>query len=157
MIIKNKNNKNICSHHKVFEMAFSKKEYMGFIYNLSDQIAQNWCLCRYCYLYEPECLNYYHWKSELETLLNNLNRKHIDGDKLKWTKEAFINKEEFNNPEMVYNACRIKFAKEKNLNILLGTRKELCEDFCGYLDEIIECIASKNSIFEYTDSWFPNV
>lgn len=157
MILRRKHAITPITRQKLFEMAFDKKEYMSFVYGLADQIAQNWCLCQYCHLYAKNWIDYAHWKSELETHLDNLNRKRISGDKLKWTKEALIKKLEFNDPESVFLACRLKFIKEKDLNIPMNLRKSICNDFADKINDIAECIASKECIVDYTDRWFPEV
>ena len=102
--------------------------------------------------------SYEHWRSELETHLNTISRKTIKGDKKTWITEVFIKDEEFDNPENIFGACRIKFRLEnKNgLEISLKQQKEVCDHCAHEIFEIINCMASKD-ITEYTDLRFPTI
>lgn len=54
-------------------MAFEKSKYQDKITDRMQQIAQNWCLCMYCFLYDNNNINYSHWKGELCDLFDYLS------------------------------------------------------------------------------------
>ena len=56
-----------------FEMAFKKAKYQDKLTDRMQQIAQNWCLCMFCHLYNPNYIGYSHWKGELFDILDYLN------------------------------------------------------------------------------------
>ena len=56
----------------LFEMAYNRQEYLYRIMGLNKQIVENWCLVKYCNLYDEENKNRLHWSSELIAHLENL-------------------------------------------------------------------------------------
>ena len=44
----------------VFEMAYSRKELKTIFADILDQIIENWCLVKYCSLYDPTNINKNH-------------------------------------------------------------------------------------------------
>lgn len=150
----------------IFEMAFSRSKYQDFIFNLYPQIAQNWSLCKYCQLYRPDLEgSYIHWRSELETCLDNLNSKDTDPkkNKYKWTYQALLGNAELSQPETVFKVCRLKFFNENeekkgksSLGITEDQQREVCTLFAKAIWDIIDCIASENMVTKYTRKEFPN-
>lgn len=155
MIIKIK--KSYIDRLRAFEMALDKAKFQAVVSDHAEQVLQNWCLMEYCRCYRHDLADTYeHWRTELETQLNTIARKHIKGDKLKWTKQVMLDEEEFNNEESVFNACFIKFRKE-NRNGLGMTEHEqhtVCSHCADEINNIIECMASQN-VTIYTDRRFP--
>lgn len=155
MIIKTK--KSYIDRLRAFEMALDKAKFQAVVSDHAEQVLQNWCLMEYCRCYRHDLADTYeHWRTELETQLNTIARKHIKGDKLKWTKQVMLDEEEFNNEESVFNACFIKFRKE-NRNGLGMTEHEqhtVCSHCADEINNIIECMASQN-VTIYTDRRFP--
>lgn len=155
MIIKTK--KSYIDRLRAFEMALDKAKFQAVVSDHAEQVLQNWCLMEYCRCYRHDLADTYeHWRTELETHLNTIARKHIKGDKLKWTKQVMLDEEEFNNEESVFNACFIKFRKE-NRNGLGMTEHEqhtVCSHCADEINNIIECMASQN-VTIYTDRRFP--
>ena len=157
MIIKTK--KSYIDRLRAFEMALDKAKFQAVVSDHAEQVLQNWCLMEYCRCYRHDLADTYeHWRTELETQLNTIARKHIKGDKLKWTKQVMLDEEEFNNEESVFNACFIKFRKE-NRNGLGMTEHEqhtVCSHCAEEINNIIECMASQN-VTIYTDRRFPPI
>ena len=69
-----------------------------------------------------------------------------------------LDEEEFNNPENVFNACRIKFRKENRngLGITDGEQYTVCRHCAEEINEITECMVSQN-VTIYTDKRFPPI
>jgi hypothetical protein len=149
--------------NKVYEMAYSKKQYKSFVHNRSQQIAQNWCLCMYCKLYRGDLKNtYIHWRGELETQLGYLNALSLEKprNRTKMTYEAMITDADMDNSEVVFKSCIVKFRlenenKQNPLGMKIEHQKEVCSLFAENVEDVIDCIGS-NDIFTYTRSIFPD-
>ena len=141
------------SKTKLFEMALDRAKYIDLIINLSDQIAENWCLIRYCTTYDSNNINKDHWKSELYAACSRLLRQNVSTDKRKATEYGFIGNLEFNNTDTVYYAVEPKFKKEG-----FSLTHDICDDFVGYgLQKLMFLISSKrssgkfNELYRYID------
>ena len=157
MIIKTK--KAYINRRRAFEMALDKARFQDVVSDHAEQVLQNWCLMEYCLCYRPDLADTYeHWRTELETQLNTIARKHIKGDKLKWTKQVMIDEEEFNRVESVFNACRIKFRHENRdgLGITYNEQYTVFSHCADEILDIVECMASQD-ITVYTDRRFPPI
>jgi hypothetical protein len=130
---------NALSGTKIFEMAYSREKYMDLAHSLTDQIVQNWCLVKYCNMYDEENYNRLHWSKELIAHLSNLQRqrKLKGGISVERTlKIVWFEREELNNPKMVEPIIEIKFDFE-NINTDLT---EIANEFVKHLDKIIYII-----------------
>ena len=151
---------------KIFEMAYNRQVYQGFVSNTLPQIAQNWCLCKYCQLYRPDLNDtYLHWRSELETQMDSLNKKETNPAKNKdrWTRQSIFDQDKLNDADNVFRICRLKFLHENEgrngkpkLGITEDQQREVCALFADSLDDISECISSSDNIETYTRSVFPD-
>ena len=54
------------------EMAVPLKIYKERVDGLRFQLVENWCLCKWCQLFNPKCENFVHWINELKVCINNL-------------------------------------------------------------------------------------
>ena len=63
----------------IFEMAYDRKELKKRVEALTNQIIENWCLIKYCTLYDNENRNKNHWKQELRAHLYNIYEMKIKG------------------------------------------------------------------------------
>ena len=54
------------------EMAVPLKTYRARVDGLRFQLVENWCLCKWCQLFNPECENFAHWITELKACIDNL-------------------------------------------------------------------------------------
>ena len=125
----------------IFEMANNRENYMNDVHHLADQIVQNWCLVKYCNLYDEENYNRLHWSKELIAHLDNLRKQKLKKgiNKIRATQQVLIDRDEFNDPDMVYTTIESKFDMENietDLNIL---SKEFVKD----LNKIIDLICNK--------------
>ena len=125
---------------KIFEMANSRENYITLSRSLMDQIVQNWCLIKYCNLYDEENYNRLHWSSELIAHMGKLLRQKIKGgiNKERTTKIAWIELEEINNPETVEMTIVYKFDEEGIKTDL----NEIANEFVKQLDKIIYLICN---------------
>lgn len=127
------------SNSYLFEMAYDRKKYCDLITYLHKQIVQNWCLVKYCNLYDEENYNRLHWSKELISHLENLQDIKLKaGDKLKATEMELIEYNELDDYEMVMRKCKSKWVDERlPLNKLELVAKEftkelpnLCKHIC---------------------------
>lgn len=100
------------SKTKLFEMAFSRGNYLTQIGFIAKQIAENWCLVRYCSLYDKDNINKDHWKTELLAHCSNLSSMVVSTDKRKATEYGFLTMCEYDDPAVIRRVVQAKFKKE---------------------------------------------
>jgi hypothetical protein len=98
----------------IIEMALSLKDYSDMLFNLRNQIIENWCLCRYCQLYDNGNINYNHWLIELRASIQNIKFIKL---KSKVSKRKAIIKELIDNCDLddeniIYLTIQDKFDDE---------------------------------------------
>lgn len=102
----------------VMEMAMPRKGFKERMASLLPQIAENWCLVRYCRYYQPDNPNLNHWKIELRAHLVTICRTKIDnGNRIPVRVRVFeevVKEEELDDAEMIMYIVSTKFS-EKNL------------------------------------------
>lgn len=132
----------VLSETKIFEMANDRAKYMDLVHSLTDQIVQNWCLIKYCNMYDEENYNRLHWSKELIAHLGTLQRQKIKGglDKERATREVLIEREEIDDVETV-NLIIINKFEDEHIDINLT---EISTEFVKQLDRIIYIITKSN-------------
>lgn len=102
------------SHSILNEMALHKKEFEKHIYNLKDQLVENWCLCAFCSLYDKTNPNFSHWKVEFASYSNKIKRVSLKaGSKYKIIHNIYIEKFDLNQPKMIGMIFKEKFIDEQ--------------------------------------------
>ena len=140
----------------VFEMAYSRKELKNSFDCILDQIIENWCLVKYCTLYDNENKNKYHWKQELKAHLYNIYEMKIKGGNAK-TKynliyEIIYDKKEITASSKIASIIRIKFRTE---NIIINN--DICDSCIENLKYVIELISNDETddntdkIYDYVE------
>lgn len=140
----------------IFEMAYDRKEIKKRVEALTNQIIENWCLIKYCTLYDNENRNKYHWKQELKAHLYNIYEMKIKGGNAK-TKynlisEIIYDKKEITTSLKISSIIRIKFRKE---NMII--RNDICDLCIEDLPHIIELISNienddnTDKIYDYVE------
>ena len=146
---------NVIQESYIFEMAYDRKEIKKRVEALTNQIIENWCLIKYCSLYDKTNTNKYHWKQELKTHLYNIYEMKIKGGNAK-TKynlisEIIYDKKEITTSSKISSIIRIKFRKE---NVII--HNDICDSCIENLNYIIELI-SNNENDDNTDKIFDYV
>lgn len=147
---------NVIQESCIFEMAYDRKEIKKRVEGLINQIIENWCLIKYCTLYDNENKNKYHWKQELKTHLYNIYEMKIKGGNAK-TKynlisEIIYDKKEITTSSKISSIIRIKFRKE-NI-IILNDICDLCIEDLNYIIELIsnnENDDNTDKIYDYVE------
>ena len=132
------------SKTQLFEMAYNRKEFIRSCDNLHKQIVENWCLVKWCSLYNIKNPNLNHWRYELYSHCDNLYRMQIDSDKYKAIKQSFIKNNELDDYKTVELATCKKFEHE---NITLDSKYHIVvEAFVDYgLEKLMMLISNKKS------------
>ena len=62
----------VCGADMITEMAVPLKKYKVRVDGLRFHLVRNWCLCRYCYLFDRSNTCFGHWIDELKAVIENL-------------------------------------------------------------------------------------
>lgn len=140
------------------EMAIPLKDYKSRVNGLRFQLVENWCLCKWWELYNPNCGNFKHWLTELKAAINNLKFLDIKNgiDKKKLLKRMLIQDYDYNKPNMIERIIRDKFNSE---NIKDNGQKDVvCNHFANHINDLIEVISNdKLDTYTYLKNNFINI
>ena len=136
------------------EMAVPLKIYRARVDGLRFQLVENWCLCTYCQLFNPECENFAHWLKELKACINNLKFLDIKNgiDKRRTLTLMLIDDYDYDKTNMIVRIINDKFDSE---NINNNTqRARVASAFADGIQNLIEVISvdtiSTNSYIQTT-------
>ena len=96
------------------EMAIPLKDYKSKVDGLRFQLVENWCLCKWCQLFNPECENFAHWIVELRACINNLKLVDIKNgiDKRRTLTRMLIDDYDYDETNMIVRIINDKFDTE---------------------------------------------
>ena len=123
------------------EMAVPLKTYKARVDGLRFQLVENWCLCKWCQLFNPECENFAHWATELKTCIDNLKFLDIKNniDKRKTLIKMLVKDYDYDNANMIERIIRGKFVRE---NLTDNTQKsQVCTECADNINELINAIS----------------
>lgn len=123
------------------EMAIPLMVYKIRVDGLRFQLVENWCLCKWCQLFDPRCENFAHWIIELKACINNLKFLNIKNciDKKRILTRMLINDYDYNDSYMIERIIRDKFIDEHiNDNY---QKKIICAEFANNIDKLIDVIS----------------
>ena len=136
------------------EMAVPLKIYRARVDGLRFQLVENWCICKYCQLFNPECENFAHWLKELKACINNLKFLDIKNgiDKRRTLTLMLIDDYDYDKTNMIVRIINDKFDSE---NINNNTqRARVASAFADGIQNLIEVISvdtiSTNSYIQTT-------
>ena len=141
-----------------FEMAYSRKELKNSFDGILDQIIENWCLVKYCSLYDINNINRNHWTNELTVRMYNILKRQLkngnEDSKLQLLKSVAYDQKEYTTATAIKNCIRLKFKKE-NIQIT----DELCSDCIEDLETILELISKRDTEenYENIDTYIENL
>lgn len=127
----------------LFEMAYSREKYIERLMGLDTQIVDNWCLIKYCNMYDEENWNRLHWSQELLAHMTNAWECKLKKglDKMRTTKHVFITMNELDDVNNVYGWIERKWDTE---NIPEHTRIIIAKEFVKALPKICQLISGKS-------------
>lgn len=126
------------------EMAVSLKTYRARVDGLRFQLVENWCLCKYCQLFNPECENFAHWITELKACIDNLKFLDIKNgiNKRKTLIKMLVRDYDYDNANMIERIIRGKFVRE---NLTDNTQKvQTCIAFADNIFGLIDAISMES-------------
>lgn len=134
----------------IFEMALDRADYLRLVINTSGQIVENWCLIRYCTLYDKNNANKTHWKTELDAACYKLFKTHTKHDKKRLLETGFIKELELNDENTLQKYTVRKFKIEQIPNTTLPV---IYKDFINALPHLIYLISGNdyNELYRYID------
>lgn len=137
------------------ERAVPLKEYKERIWRLQFLLAENWCLCRYCQLYDPESDRYAHCLAGLKICMNHLKRLGIRRkvDKRRTLVRLLIDEDDFDDTDKIACVIRSEFKREQ---IADESRKaKVVSDFTANVYGLIDAISDDSiDIDEYARNTF---
>lgn len=138
------------------EMSVPLKNYKSRVDGLRFQMVENWCLCKYCTLFDKDNINFSHWLSELKACINNLKYLEIKKgiDKRKTLINMLVRDYDYDKPNMIYRIINDKFNKEE---IKEDTQKvKVSCEFADGINELINVISFDHlSTSQYLEKNFP--
>ena len=130
-------------------MAIPLKDYKNRVDGLRFQLVENWCLCKYCSLFDQDNPNFNHWKIELRTVIKNLKMVDIKNniDKHKTITRMLINDYDYNDYLMILRIIDDKFDDEHIDDRIKKERVSI--EFSKNVNELIDVIS--NDAFKIND------
>ena len=142
----------------VFEMSYSRKELKNSFDCILDQIIENWCLVKYCSLYDTSNINRNYWTNELTAHMYNILKRQLknggEDAKLQLLKSVAYDQKEYTTAIAIKKCIRLKFKKE-NIQIT----DELCSACIEDLETILELISKRDieENYENIDTYIENL
>ena len=123
------------------EMAVPLKTYKERVNDLRFQLVENWCLCRYCQIFNPEHETFAHWLTELKACIDNLKFLDIKNgiDKKRILTRMLVVDYDYNDTNMIERIVRGKFNRE-NINDV-QQRNVVCSEFTENISCLIDVIS----------------
>ena len=112
---------------------------------LRFQLVDNWCLCKYCQLYNEDNLNKKHWAVELRACIFNLKKIDIKNgiNKHKILEKMLVNDYDYDKPNMIVRIINEKFNVEQIFD--KKVRFDVAEEFADGIHNLIDEISDNNS------------
>ena len=132
----------------ITEMTVPLQDYKRRVDGLRFQLVENWCLCKYCQLYDKTSNNYKHWLSELKACINNLKFLEIKGtsSKRKTLEKMLVKDYDYNDPYMINRIIIGKFHEEIITDV--HQINSVCECFANSIDNLINAISDDDIIID---------
>ena len=112
---------------------------------LRFQLVDNWCLCKYCQLYDEDNLNKNHWAVELRACIFNLKKIDIKNgiSKHRILEKMLVNDYDYDKPNMIVRVINEKFNVEQIFD--KKVRFDVAEEFADGIHNLIDEISDDDS------------
>lgn len=122
-------------------LSVTLKDYRARVDGLRFQLVENWCLCKWCQLFNPECENFAHWVIELKACIDNLKFLDIKNgiDKRRTLTRMLVADYDYNDANMIERIIRGKFVRENITDNIQKVR--VCTEFADNINELINAIS----------------
>ena len=144
------------SKTKIFEMAHSRENYLRNVEGLTHQIVHNWCLIKYCNMFDEENYNRLHWSKELIAHIENLRIMKLKGslNKLRVTQQSFIENSELDDENTIIDILEYKWFDE---GLSKESMKTVAKEFTKALKTLCELIATNKSFDDVKEYVYNNI
>ena len=139
------------------EIAVPLKVFRTRVDGLRFQLVENWCLCKWCQLFNPECEIFAHGMTELKACINNLKFLDIKNgiDKRRTLTKMLIDDYDYNDANMIERIIRSKFVRENISNNI--QKVHVCTEFADNIKGLIDAISIESiDTDEYIQNTFQN-
>ena len=135
----------LMSRMPINKMAYERKKLLDWMLFYVILIYQNWCLVRYCSVFDPQNQNKKHWSAELQALIVEYAEMRTKLDKRKITKTGFIDQPESYDYMQIFAAIEQKFEKE---HIDFVRTEYVAKDMTKHLEEIVDLLSIKKLTYQ---------
>lgn len=124
------------------EMAMPLKVYVRKIDNCMHELVENWCLCKWCQMFDCGNINFNHWKKELCAFINQLKDPTIKHgiDKRKHLQKWLVEYYDLDDEDMICRIVNDKFDDEQILD--KDQIRAVAKQFASNVSSLISIIAS---------------
>lgn len=125
----------------VTEMSISIGKYQDKVDGIVNQLIENWCLCKYCHMFELDNRNFNHWQNELYSTLTILGRYKLkSGNKKDILTDILIDEGDLNDYEIIVHLIGRKFKKEgiSDKDTLIAISKEFAKEIGHIIDVVCD-------------------
>ena len=138
----------------VSEMSLPIKEYERKVHGMSWQLVENWCLCKYCQMFDPSNYNFNHWRGELYAALDGVNDIHLKKGMSKKSAlaEVLIDAYEYDTKIAVKKSIKSKFKIEKlDSDSIMDA---VSGEFASKIGVLIDGLSNEFDVVEYINNEF---
>ena len=128
-------------------MAISLEEYKIRVDKARLHLVENWCLCKYCELYDSSNPNFEDWAEALLYTMNDIKSLNVnDGNKLDTLKQMLIKENNFNDASTIHRIIIDRFYRKRICND--NQIRWVSERFAESIDDFITALGD-DSIIAY--------
>ena len=140
-------------HGATSEKMVSVEEFKRRVDGLRFQLIENWCLCKYCQLYDSANENYGHWVAEFCACANYLRSFEVKGrpGKRRTVWKMFVDDYDYNQERKILGIIRDKFGVENILD--MSKRNEVATTFVKSINGLIDVLTDvRISVADYVQT-----
>ena len=128
-------------------MAIVAEEYKIRVDKGRLHLVENWCLCKYCELFDSHNLNSEDWAEVLLYAMNDIKSLNVnDGNKLDTLKQMLIKENNFNDASTIHRIIIDRFYRKRICND--NQIRWVSERFAESIDDFITALGD-DSIIAY--------
>lgn len=128
-------------------MAISLEEYKKRVDKVLLHLIENWCLCKYCELFDSRNPNFEDWAEALLYMMNDIKSLNVSNtNKLDTLKQMLIGEHNFNDTSTIHRIIVDRFYREGICND--NQIRYVPEQFAESIDDFITALGD-DSIIAY--------
>ena len=138
----------------ISEMSTPLKKFIASVEFLQEQIIENWCLCKYCQMFDVDNVNFNHWRGELYAALDGVNDIHLKKGMSKKSAltEVLIDAYEYDTKIAVKKSIKSKFKIEKlDSDSIMDA---VSGEFASKIGVLIDGLSNEFDVVEYINNEF---